>query len=101
MPFYRRERALGAREVERNFGWVYFEREVYINFVKGIEYGDEALGKILEAAFPEIRRGRRIVVNRVPNRRAGEAVDDRSRGGWRAATWFCGEKRLRCLGGGD
>lgn len=58
------------------FGRVDFEGEVDVDLVERVQNRQPAAGEVVESALPERLVGRREGVDRVPHRRAGEAVDD-------------------------
>jgi hypothetical protein len=98
----RRDRALGAGDVERDLGRVHLEGEIDVELLEGLEDRAEALGEIGEAGIPIRLRGRREGVDRVPDGRAGEAVDDRGKVVLGAVAAGLGvEERARGLGRGD
>ena len=76
VPFHRRDRALGAGDVERDLGGMHFEREVHVGLVEGLEDRAEPLREVRVSGVPVLLRRRRERVDRVPDARAGEAVDD-------------------------
>jgi hypothetical protein len=67
--------ALGGGDVEGDLGRVHLEREAHAELGVGVEDRRPAAGEVVEARLSSLR-GRREGVERVPDRRAGEAVDD-------------------------
>jgi hypothetical protein len=67
-------RALAGGDVERDLGGVHLEREVDVDRVEHVEDGSEAPAEVGVAGVPERLRGGRERVDRVPDRRAGEAA---------------------------
>src|SRR5205085_11264789 len=73
--------ALGGGGVEGDFGWVDFEREIDVHFVKLREDRLPAVGEIIETLLPIFLIGGREGVDRMPDARAGEAIDDSAKAG--------------------
>ena len=99
--------ALGAGDVERNFGRVNFEGEVYVERIERLEDWPEPLREIVEAFLPVLVAGRRERVDRMPDGGAGKAVDDgggaflaAEAGGLRVHERACGLAGLDHLFGG-
>jgi hypothetical protein len=63
--------------VECDLGRVDFEPEVHIHLFENLEDWQPAVGKIFVSGFQIFLGGGRKRVERMPDRRAGEAVDDR------------------------
>jgi len=68
--------ALGRSDVEGDFGRVYFEREVDVLLFKGRQDRLPALSEVIVALLQESLVGRREGVERVPDGRTREAVND-------------------------
>ena len=76
MIFHRFERALGGGDVEGDFRRMHLEREVDVFLFEHVEDRQPAFGEIGKAFVQKILVRRRKGVKRVPDGRAGEAVDD-------------------------
>jgi hypothetical protein len=95
------DRLLGARDVEGDLGRVHLEGEIDVRAVERLEDRAEAFAEISKAGVPVGLGRRREGVDRVPDRRAGETVDDGGKLVGFAAAGLGVEEEAGGLGGGD